>query len=131
MADVNDAGIAAGILVSFRLFGALVSLAMCSTVFSNVFTHSIASLRPLPDAVASLDDVREAVEFIPLLRKVHISPSLLHDIDDSYRKAFIAVFLMLAGFAALGFLVSFFIKEVSIESDELGRQQMVEEKKNS
>lgn len=31
--DANDMGVAAGILVSFRLFGALIGLAICSSVF--------------------------------------------------------------------------------------------------
>ena len=127
--NVDDSGIAAGILVCFRLFGALVSLAMSSTVVSNVFISRISSLGPLSEPVAVLTDVREAVSFIPTLRLVEISPLIRTRVVEAYRRSLIAVFLMLAGFAVLGFLTSFFIKEISIESDELGRQQMVEEKK--
>lgn len=129
--NVDDAGIAAGILVSFRLFGGLVSLAMCSTVFSNVFNDRIASVGQLPQAIASLTNSNDAVGFIPILRTLQLPPMMMNGIIDSYRWAIIAVFLMLAGLAGVGFLSSFFIKEMSIESDELGRQQMVGDKKDS
>ena len=128
LVNVNDSGIAAGMLVCFRLFGALVSLAICSTVFSSVFMGHITSLGQLPESVAILKDVREAIGFIPSLRVVEISPIMMTGTVDAYRKAMVAVFMMLAGFALVGFMTSFFVKEISIESDELGRQQMVEQK---
>ncbi|KAF1998112.1 MFS general substrate transporter [Amniculicola lignicola CBS 123094] len=129
VANVDDSGIAVGILVSFRLFGGLVALAVCSMVFSEVFMHQIARLGPLPDAVRSLKDVKEAIGFIPTLRSLELDPMIMSGIVEGYRKSIIAVFLMLAGFAAAGFLSSLLVKDISIESDELGRQQLVDEKK--
>ena len=120
---VDDMGLAAGILVSFRLFGGLVGLAMCSAVFNNVFKQRITSLGPLPGAVAILNDVREAVGFIPLLRDMDLPPQLLGSFVEAYRKSTFAVFLMLAGVAVVGFLISFFIKEITLENEQLGRQQ--------
>ena len=38
---VDDMGIAAGIFVSFPLFGGLVRLSMCSTMFTKVFEKKI------------------------------------------------------------------------------------------
>lgn len=36
----------------------------------------------------------------------------------------IAVFLMLAGIAVVGFVVSCFIKKITIENEEFGRQRL-------
>jgi hypothetical protein len=96
---------------------------MCSTVFNNVFKQRIISLGSLPDEVAILNDVREAVGFIPLLRDMDLPPQLLGSILEAYRKSIFAVFLMLAGVAVVGFLISIFIKEITLENEELGRQQ--------
>nr|XP_002847896.1 uncharacterized protein MCYG_03402 [Microsporum canis CBS 113480]EEQ30583.1 predicted protein [Microsporum canis CBS 113480] len=43
----EDRGLAVGILVSFRLFGALIGLAIGATTFSSVFANSIASISKL------------------------------------------------------------------------------------
>ncbi|PVI02951.1 putative efflux pump antibiotic resistance protein [Periconia macrospinosa] len=129
--NIDDSGIAAGVLVSFRLFGGLISLSMCSTIFSNVFSEQIATLGQLPEPVNVLMDVKTAIEFVPMLHHLSLPPILMSGVVDAYRKGLIAIFLLLAGFSTLGFLTSFFIKEQSIESVELGRQQMVKEEKSS
>ncbi|KAL8653175.1 MAG: hypothetical protein Q9210_002248 [Variospora velana] len=51
---VDDMGLAAGIIVCFRLFGALLGLAIYASVFNNTFDQNIRSLSPLPPAVAAL-----------------------------------------------------------------------------
>ncbi|KAH7095317.1 major facilitator superfamily domain-containing protein [Paraphoma chrysanthemicola] len=124
--NIDDSGIAAGIFVCFRLFGGLVGLAMCSTVFSNVFALRVARLAPLPDPVALLSDASRAIAFIPQLRLVDLPDHDMDEIADAYRVAMMAVFLMLAGLAAAGLLVSFVIFEHPIESSELGRQRLVD-----
>jgi MFS family permease len=120
---VDDMGIAAGILVSFRLFGALLGLSMCSTVFNSLFAKHMSSIGPLPDAVATLNDVKEAVGFIPLLREVDISAGLLDKLTGAYMQSMYGVFWMLAGVSVIGFVVSLLIKEISLEKEGLGRQQ--------
>ncbi|KAF2004268.1 MFS general substrate transporter [Amniculicola lignicola CBS 123094] len=125
--DVDDMGIAAGILVSFRLFGGLVGLSMSAAVFHNVFEKKIVMVKGLPEVAADLQDVREAVGFIPQLRNLSVSSPALAEIVNAYRQALIAVFLMLAGFGAIGFLLSFFIEEITLEKEELGRQQFVDQ----
>ena len=122
--NVDDMGIAAGILVSFRQFGALLGLAACSTVFNNVFERHMASLGTLPQAVMTLKDVREAIGFIPALRLMDLEPMVLQDIVRAYRLSLAAVFLTLACIGALGFAASLFIQELTIEREELGRQQL-------
>ena len=122
--DVDDMGIAAGMLVSFRVFGGLLGLAICSSVFNNTFAQRIASLGPLPSQVDLLRDVREAIAFIPSLRMVdHQLPMLVH-IIETYRVSLMAVFLTLAGFGAIGYVTSLLTEELSLEKHDLGRQRL-------
>ncbi|KAJ4356511.1 uncharacterized protein N0V89_004545 [Didymosphaeria variabile] len=95
--DVNDCGIAAGVLVSFRLFGGLIGLAICAGVFNNVFENNISSLTSVPQELELLRDVREAVSFIPALREIDLEPDLLSPILKVYKQCFKAAFLTLAG----------------------------------
>ena len=120
---VDDMGSAAGILVSFRLFGALLGLAICSTVFIHIFEQSITSMGTLPPSIETLKDVREAVGFIPALRTIDLQPRMLEQVIDAYRVSMMAVFLALAGLGAVGFLASLFTRELTLEEESLGRQQ--------
>lgn len=121
--QVDDMGVAAGILVSFRLFGALIGLAICSSVFNNVFEQRIASIGTLPPSIELLKDVREAISFIPTLRVIDLQPRILEHVIEAYRVSIMAVFLTLAGIGAVGFFASLFTRELTIESEDLGRQQ--------
>lgn len=121
---VDDMGLAAGIIVCFRLFGALLGLAICASVFNNTFDQNVRSLIPLPPAVAVLEDVREAIGFIPALRLIDLEPELLANVIEVYKSALKAVFLTFCGFASRGFLTSLFTKELTLETEELGRQQL-------
>ena len=121
--NVDDMGIAAGVLVSFRLFGALLGLATCATVFNNVFEHRIASISALPSSVGALKDVREAIGFIPALRSLDVQPEMLHQILEAYRVSMMAIFLTLTGIGTIGFLASLLVKELTLEREDLGRQQ--------
>ncbi|CAO1601817.1 hypothetical protein XANCAGTX0491_005454 [Xanthoria calcicola] len=109
---VDDMGLAAGIIVCFRLFGALLGLAICASVFNNTFDQNVRSLIPLPPAVAVLEDVREAIGFIPALRLIDLEPELLANVIEVYRSALKAVFLTLCGFGSLGFLTSLFTRNL-------------------
>ena len=121
---VNDMGLAAGILVSFRVFGGLLGLAICSTIFNSVFAQRIASLGPLPSEVDVLKDVREAIAFIPSLRTLDQQLPILPQVIETYRVALKAVFLTLAGFGAIGLFTSFLTKELTLEKHDLGRQRL-------
>ncbi|TGO20103.1 hypothetical protein BTUL_0001g01120 [Botrytis tulipae] len=124
---VDDADLAIGIMVSFRMFGSMTGLAIGSTVFHSVFEQRIAKLGQLPSALAVLHDVREAVGFMPFLREIDHSIPAYDAVIESYRVSFMAVFLALAGMGAIGFFLSFFIKELSLENDEVGRQGFEED----
>ncbi|KAI1759448.1 putative efflux pump antibiotic resistance protein [Hypoxylon sp. FL1150] len=118
----EDQGLAIGILVSFRLFGALIGLSMAATVFSNQFGASITSLGPLPEALTVLESPDEALGFIPYLQTVNVTTETLEVVRGAYADAFKPIFYILAGFRVLGFFTSLLTRELTIESDEKGRQ---------
>ncbi|KAI0008840.1 MFS general substrate transporter [Xylariaceae sp. FL0662B] len=121
---VEDQGLAVGTLVSFRLFGALIGLAVGSTIFSNTFAKSIALLGPLPQSVALLSDSANAVGFIPDLRDVDISSELRDGIRMAYNTAMRTLWYFLAAASGLGFFTSLLIQNLSIETEDVGRQHM-------
>ncbi|KAG9235259.1 major facilitator superfamily domain-containing protein [Amylocarpus encephaloides] len=116
--NVDDMGIVAGIIVSFRLFGALVGLAICSTVFNNVFEQRISSI-VLSESLEALGDPREAIGFIPALRVLDLEPSMLVEVIDAYRLSMMAVFLTLVGIGEIGLFASVFTTRSS-QSKERG-----------
>jgi len=126
--DVNDGGLAAGILVSFRLFGGLIGLAISSTIFNSIFSERIDAIGDLPEVLASIADPKEAVGFIPLLRELQhtTDEDVFRGVVGAYQDAMEAVFYLLAGVGAIGVLTTLFVKELPLDREELGRQQMVE-----
>ena len=120
----EDQGLAIGILVSFRLFGGLIGPALGATAFSTTFARSIAVLGKLPEAVSVLEDSNQAIGFIPHLRELDIPQELINPILDSYNSSWRTVWYILAGFGAARAIGSFFTKELSLESDDRGRQHM-------
>ncbi|KAL2204073.1 MFS general substrate transporter [Sarocladium strictum] len=126
--DVNDGGLAAGILVSFRLFGGLIGLAISSTIFNSIFSERIDAIDNLPEVLAPIADPNEAVGFIPLLRELQhtTDEDVFRGVVGAYQDAMEAVFYLLAGVGAVGVLTTFFVKELPLDREELGRQQMAE-----
>lgn len=125
---IDDAGLAVGIMVSFRMFGGLTGMSISSTVFHSVFKHRISLLGALPAQLAKIHDVREAVGFIPSLRSIDHKIPLYGAVVEAYRLSFMAVFVVLASMAAVGFFFSLFIEDLSLESDEVGRQGFEQQK---
>ncbi|OAG12788.1 MFS general substrate transporter [Paraphaeosphaeria sporulosa] len=119
---VDDQGLAAGTLVSFRLFGGLVGMACGATAFNSVFGSVIYQVGALPRDVAALADPAMAIGFIPHLRNVSVPGSLLDRIVDAYAGSLRVIWWILAGFAVVGALVSLGMKEISLENEEVGRQ---------
>ncbi|KAF5863476.1 hypothetical protein ETB97_009977 [Aspergillus alliaceus] len=98
----EDQSLAAGILVSFRQFGALIGLAVWATTFSNVFSRSIASVGALPESVALLSNAKETVGYIPPLRTVEIPLALKVAICEVYKEALRTTWYIVAGFGGGG-----------------------------
>jgi hypothetical protein len=127
--DVNDSGIAAGILVSFRLFGGLIGLSICAAIFNDVFEKEVAFLPSFlpsfPPSLELLRDVREATSFIPELKKIYPMSEFLAPILRVYRQCFKAVFCTLASTGIVGLLSSFLIQDLTLENSDAGRQRFV------
>jgi hypothetical protein len=119
---VDDQGLAISILVSFHLFGGLVGLACGATAFSSTFESVIASVASLPESVAILRDSASAVGYIPHLRELVVPQDIMNGITNAYGDSLRSIWYILAAFAAVGGITSVFLKELSLESEETGRQ---------
>ncbi|CAG8974566.1 hypothetical protein HYALB_00004362 [Hymenoscyphus albidus] len=120
---VDDTGLAVGMLVVFRLGGALIGLSISSTAFSSVFQKGIAPLLPLPEQLALLEDASQAISFIPVLRTLTLTAESMSGVIEAYEKAFRAVWIILTSLSIFGLSVSFFMKDLSLETEEIGRQR--------
>ncbi|RYP62764.1 hypothetical protein DL770_009536 [Monosporascus sp. CRB-9-2] len=123
---VDDTAAAIGLLLSIRLMGGLVGLAVGSTIFGNVFASSIATVGDLPGQLAVLRDANEAVAFIPMLRVVDAPPEILDSVLGAYLTATRAIFYAMTAFSGVGFLTSVFMQEHTLQKTELGRQRFQE-----
>lgn len=128
---VDDAGLTAGLAVIFRIFGGLVGLAAGSSAFNTVFGHQVASLSPLPAELSQLSDPRQAVSFIPALRSLDLPDATMSSIISAYRMSFRAIWIVLACLAGLGLVSSLLLKELNLETEELGRQRFEGSKRRS
>lgn len=111
MENVDDMGLAAGILCSFRLFGGLIGLAVSSTIFNTIFEDRLRSLGPLAGDLAILGDVRHAVGFIPMLEDAKLPADLIGAVIDVYKRSIFGIYWMIAIVSVVGFFISIFIKE--------------------
>ncbi|KAI0441547.1 MFS general substrate transporter [Xylaria telfairii] len=119
---IDDTGLAVGMLVIFRLFGALIGLAAGSTAFSSVFQTNLALLGSLPDQLSELQDSSRAIAFLPILRTLDLPPNILEAVIGTYLHSFRAVWYILTAVSGVGFVASLFIKDLSLEKDDIGRQ---------
>lgn len=90
VSTVDDTGLVMGILVTFRLLGGVVGLAVGSTIFTSLFANSIRHLLPMPAGpLRVLEDANQAVGFILILRglKDDLPPDVLDSVLDSYLRS--------------------------------------------
>ncbi|KAH8899581.1 MFS general substrate transporter [Thozetella sp. PMI_491] len=123
---VDDTGLAAGILIVVRLFGALVGLAVGSAIFNSVFEKTIGTVNPFPAAIEILKDPSQAIMFIPNLRALDLSPETMRSIVEAYRVPFRGIWIFLTCLSGAGLAASLFLKELNLENEELGRQRFDE-----
>lgn len=119
---VDDTGLAIGLLMFSRLLGGLIGQAVGATIFSSVFQHELAAV-DLQGPLAILRDANKAIGFIPQLRTLDSSQVSLGPVLHAYLTSFRVIFYVMAGAGSLGFLTSLFTEELSIQKEELGRQQ--------
>ncbi|KAK1242998.1 hypothetical protein MKX08_005810 [Trichoderma sp. CBMAI-0020] len=128
VANIDDTGVAIGLLMFARLLGGLTGLAITSTIFSNAFGPSISKIIPdLPANLQVLGNANTAIEFIPKLRTIDIPSDVLLLIRKAYLDAFKAIFYTMTGISGLGFLISLGLEELSLDKEERGQQQFDDE----
>ncbi|CAK3821149.1 related to multidrug transporter [Lecanosticta acicola] len=120
---IDDTNLAIGQLLTLRLFGGVVGLAIASGTFGSVFSASISKLGALTGPLSVLNDSSKAIEFIPELRKIDVPAEALRDVLKIYAKAFHTVVYIMTGLAGLGLLASFFMEELEMQKEELGQQR--------
>ena len=76
----------------------------------------------LPPEFEMLRDPKEAIAYIPLLSTLPLEKEILDQIVEVYRKAMAADFYFMVATAAIGFITSFFLVDVTLEKEEFGRQ---------
>ncbi|KAJ6112016.1 hypothetical protein N7523_008077 [Penicillium sp. IBT 18751x] len=125
LASVDDMGLVVGLVVFFRLLGGLIGLALGSTVFSSVFANSMKNLGSLPSSLAALENSQNAIAFIPQLNglKSSVPPDTLNEVVRVYNHSFQSIWIVLTVLAGVGLVSSLFTKEISMETEELGRQR--------
>lgn len=121
--SADDTGHAIAIMLTFRCLGGLIGLAICSTVFNSVFAHAITAVGHLPDELAVLRNPPDAIAFIPMLRELNLPADVIAPVLEAYLSAMRAIFYAMLGFSGLGFVISFFTEELSLQKTERGRQQ--------
>ncbi|KAF1733868.1 putative transporter [Beauveria bassiana] len=117
----EDQGLAVGMLVAFRLFGALIGLAIASTAFNSRFGQAIASIGNTISDIPHLNP-KDALSFIPGLKGTTMPHETLLAVQGAYTESFRVVFYVLAAFGAVGAMTSLLTKELTIESEEQGKQ---------
>jgi hypothetical protein len=120
--QVDDSGLAAGMLVIARFLGSLFGLAICSAVFNSIFQQSITSLGTLPGPLKPLKDASRAVGFIPELRKLDLPDAIMTSVLEAYQDSFQMIWLVMACFSGLVTSISFLTKEHTLEKEDVGRQ---------
>jgi hypothetical protein len=79
---VDDTGLAAGTLVIFRLFGALIGLTISSTVFNSIFAQRFtATLAAIPQ-LHDLGDSSNAIRFIPSVRLLSLPQETMDSVIE-------------------------------------------------
>lgn len=123
VSSVDDTGLAIGLLLTFRLMGGLVGLAIGSSLFNNIFSSAIADIQNLPTSLDILRDGSKAIGFIPQLRILAEAGVELAPVLNAYLQAMRAIFYAMTAFGAVGLVSSIFTREHTLQKTDLGRQQ--------
>lgn len=121
---VEDEGLATANFLTIRMFGALVGLAISSSIFNMVFSTSLSETTvQLTGSLASLKDASNAISFIEELRSLDVPATILEQILRVYLKSFQAIFYTMTGLGALGLVTSVFLDEIELKRQDRGNQR--------
>lgn len=123
--EVDDNGLAIGTFVFSRQLGSVIGLALGSAIFTNQFDHYLPN--KIPDELTPLKVGNAAVDFVSVLRTFGLDQALLDSILEAYVQALRYVWIAMVAIGGVGFIASLFMKDISLESEEEGRQAFHEE----
>ena len=118
--QVDDNGLAIGTFVFARQLGAVIGLAIGSAIFTNLFRGALPDI--LPDALFELRKSDAAVSFISRLRYLGLDALQLTPILKAYADALRGVWYALTAVGGVAFLLTLFMKDLSLENDAVGKQ---------
>ncbi|KAI9695785.1 MAG: hypothetical protein M1836_006051 [Candelina mexicana] len=117
---VDDSGLAIGTFVFARQMGAVVGLAIGSAIFTNLFNHKLPDI--LPNELVDLSQGNAAISLISKLRHLGLNSDDLAPILLAYADALRGVWYALTAIAAIAFIATLFMKDLSLESEMTGKQ---------
>lgn len=116
----DDAGVATGILVFFRALGSVIGVSLCAAIFSNRFQNQLPGLN-LPPALG-FQDASKAIDFIPRIQTLNITAEAKISLLEIYADSLKYIWVALASLSGIGLFSTLFIKELTLEKDDRGRQ---------
>lgn len=119
-------GVATGTLVFFRALGMAVGVAVGSAIFTNEFAAGLRRSR-LDAEGFGFEGASEAFGFIPRIQGMHVAEADRRALLKVYAASFRAICVAVAVVAGIGLLTTVLIKDVSLESEEQGRQAFQDE----
>lgn len=125
----DTVGIAMGMFVFARHLGAVAGVALGASVFTNSFSRDIKTLRPLPVELKLLESGKGAVDFVPKLRKIATTPELIAKIlqvRQIYADSVRWIWIAMAVLAAVGFITSLIVRELTLEREGVGKQTFLD-----
>lgn len=123
---VDDTGLAIGTLLTFRLFGGLLGIATCSSIFSGLYRNSIATIDGLPDYALPLKDPNQAIRLIHTLRTLKLPGNLLSAIQAAYLAPIRVIFYVMIGVGVLGLTSSLFLQDLDLKCTDNGERLVSE-----
>lgn len=117
---VEDTGVAMGTLVFFRALGSVVGVALGSAIFTNEFQNGLDRIK-ISSAVA-LRDASDAVYFLTKIRELDLSAEARGGILQLYASPVRTIWITVSCLAAVGLVSSFFMKELTLKREEMGKQ---------
>ncbi|KAG8627753.1 hypothetical protein KVT40_003626 [Elsinoe batatas] len=124
----EDAASAVALFTFMRTFGQAIGVAVGGVVFQNAIRKQIAS-RPL----IAMNAAQWAADSSALVQVIHGMPEgqIKMDLIESYADALKVVRAVCCGFAGLALLLTFLIKEFSLDRQLGSKQQFVDSRRTS
>jgi len=120
---VDRAGTATGMLVFFRNLGSTIGVGVGSSIFTTQFQRNFGRAN-LEYSSFGMRNAQNAIDRIPGLRGLAVSPFVMQNLLQVYSDSFKAVCVFMTVVTGIGLLTTLFIKELSFETEEEGRQAL-------